>query len=361
MIPNKKRKIDLEQESELLNYMKDISKKFDERNDKKERIYKISRDIVIQSKRIIFNLHRYNHKNKEEIFKTVEESFLKIETQLQKIQNELNSDEESYFLFIKSFQFSLEEYIEGISFYFFLKNSTLISFEEVQKFSKFTITLEQYLLGISDLTGELMKYSTNTFNEGDRETPFIHLYFLQQLYICFKSLSYEFPSINQKLYVTENNLKKIEKIYKDAKNYKCECFCGEIQFEVLGFPIVTNCHCSTCRKWTSNSFSTNCVFRLEGLKVTKGKDSIKKMETSKKLIRNFCEKCGGRIYNYGTENDVLTVPLGCIKEDFKDQKITSSELNPSSHICYEERVFDVVDNRIKFQGVPGPGTSIHII
>ena len=44
---------------------------------------------------------------------------------------------------------------------------------------------------------------------------------------------------------------------KDAKTFECECFCGEVQFEVLGYPIVTNCHCKTCRKWTTNLFSTN--------------------------------------------------------------------------------------------------------
>ena len=62
-----------------------------------------------------------------------------------------------------------------------------------------------------------MKFTTNSFNEGDRDSPFIYLKFLQEIFICFKSVSYELPLINQKLNVTENNLKKVEKICYDIK------------------------------------------------------------------------------------------------------------------------------------------------
>ena len=95
------------------------------------------------------------------------------------------------------------------------------------------------------------------------------------------------------------------------------------------------------------------IFRLDGLKVIKGKEIIKKMETSKFFIRNFCQLCGSRIYSYSTKNDMLSIPYGCVKENEKFD--ISIELEPSSHICYEERIFDIPDKRIKFQGIPKTG------
>jgi predicted translin family RNA/ssDNA-binding protein len=187
------------------------------KHDKKERIYKQGRDIVIQSKRMIFSLHRFDGKNSEEIFPLVEESFKKIEILLQNIQKEIEINENFYHLFYKSFQFSIEEYVEGISFYFYLKNGKLISLEEINEFSKFQITLEQYLLGICDLTGELMKYTTNLFNDGNRKTPLSILEFLHKIYICFLSISYEFPNLKEKLTVMLNSLEKVERLCYEIK------------------------------------------------------------------------------------------------------------------------------------------------
>merc|ERR1719300_625310 len=48
----------------------DISKVLDARHDKRERIVKLSRDITIESKRIIFCLHRIKHddySNKDDV------------------------------------------------------------------------------------------------------------------------------------------------------------------------------------------------------------------------------------------------------------------------------------------------------
>lgn len=52
--PNKQAEFDVEVQA----FFQECSKKLDEHNDRNERLVKLSRDITIESKRIIFLLHR---------------------------------------------------------------------------------------------------------------------------------------------------------------------------------------------------------------------------------------------------------------------------------------------------------------
>lgn len=68
--------------------------------------------------------------------------------------------------------FSLVPQIEAISFLHFLEHTLLISLEQVQAFFIedgkiiFPIPISRYLLGLSDLTGELMRFATNAVGSG---------------------------------------------------------------------------------------------------------------------------------------------------------------------------------------------------
>jgi predicted translin family RNA/ssDNA-binding protein len=63
--------------------------------------------------------------------------------------------------------------VEAISFMHFLEHSSLISLNQVQALFMeddniiFPIQPFRYLLGLSDLTGELMRFATNAVGSGD--------------------------------------------------------------------------------------------------------------------------------------------------------------------------------------------------
>ncbi|CAG8471619.1 1333_t:CDS:2 [Acaulospora colombiana] len=70
----------------------------------------------------------------------------------------------------------LEEYIEAISFLEYLENGVLITKEGVEKQFKdadgnqfLQITYDDYLLGVADLTGELMRYAINCIGAGNHD------------------------------------------------------------------------------------------------------------------------------------------------------------------------------------------------
>ena len=128
----------------------------DQRHDKRERLVKLSRDITIESKRIIFLLHRIKQlpnedkgenddiaqtsvdpkictdKENEESAKILveaEERLAALETDTWKqVAIELTS-EDSY-LHLRSYTGGLQEYVEALSFYYHLKFGQMISWKQ---------------------------------------------------------------------------------------------------------------------------------------------------------------------------------------------------------------------------------------
>lgn len=187
-----------------------------------ERIYKSSRDVTIESKRCIFTLHRITPENKEQILKSARSSLDKIRGFIKQICSEVYQNNMEFWLYQWKFSFGIQEFVESLSFYHFLKEKKLITKEEIEKELIFEIDDKQvqwfitetdYLLGIGDLTGELMRLATNAVTISDRDTPFEIMDFLQQLYALFQSLP---PRIHKdmefKIKVMRDNCKKVEQI-----------------------------------------------------------------------------------------------------------------------------------------------------
>lgn len=126
-------------------------------------------------------------------------------------------------MFRYSFSFSIEEFIEGVAFYYYLKHQKLITKRELQELTKITVTTEDYLLGILDTTGELMRYSVNSVGNGDKEVPFEVMNFLQKTYIEFLRLP------NQK----EDKMKVMKQSLE-----KCERLCYEIVLKPKSLNII---------------------------------------------------------------------------------------------------------------------------
>ncbi|CAB4068841.1 unnamed protein product [Lepeophtheirus salmonis] len=296
-----------------------LSNELDQRHDKYERIVKLCRDITIESKRIIFHLHRIQ-KVEEEM-----STLLEVEERLKKIRSthwiqvakELEG--ESPFQFLRAYTGGLQEYIEAVSFYHFLRynelvfretaeeqaNDRYLSFENIDESMMnlsttrhtasamslsfmgsdgkvapllwfpvgyrltgfhYVTTLEEnlllwikgnitdvqsdlifereevfndnaldvsskeelgtkrkpllvtvprtdFILGIADLTGEVMRRVINSIGFGDTETCFKLTNFLHDVYYGFKlfdGLTLENRELRSKSYTMLNSLKKCE-------------------------------------------------------------------------------------------------------------------------------------------------------
>uniref|UniRef100_A0A8C1PF13 Translin-associated factor X n=1 Tax=Cyprinus carpio TaxID=7962 RepID=A0A8C1PF13_CYPCA len=191
-----------------------FQRELDTKHDKHERLVKISRDITIESKRTIFLLHRVT-------------SIKDLKKDNPKLLN-------GYLLyeFMSSFYFlGIQEYVEAVSFHHFIRHRTLISLEEVNarlvfirenkgegevtwagpSVLTFQITPIDYLLGVADLTGELMRMCISSVGNGDIDTPFQLSGFLRQIHDGFSYIGNTGPyEVSKKLHTLRQSLGKVE-------------------------------------------------------------------------------------------------------------------------------------------------------
>lgn len=73
------------------------------------------------------------------------------------------------------------------------------------------MTPVDYLLGVADLTGELMRMCINSVGNGDIDTPFELSQFLCQIYDGFSYIGNTGPyEVSKKLYTLKQSLAKVE-------------------------------------------------------------------------------------------------------------------------------------------------------
>ncbi|KAM4681210.1 translin-associated protein X isoform 1-T2 [Amazona ochrocephala] len=265
---------------------KSFQLELDTRHDKYERLVKLSRDITIESKRTIFLLHRFiSAPNGEEILNESEVKLDAVRRKIKQVAQELIGEdmyqfhraispgkdlnthlklerkavhegsnqvsarwweniatqeqdvtEELKLISLLLWMRGLQEYVEAVSFQYFIKTRSLISVEEINKQLIFTaedreettnttssshdkqphtwslkITPVDYLLGVADLTGELMRLCISSVGNGDIDTPFELSQFLRQIYDGFTFIGNTGPyEVSKKLYTLKQSLAKVE-------------------------------------------------------------------------------------------------------------------------------------------------------
>ncbi|KAF3004080.1 hypothetical protein E8E13_003122 [Curvularia kusanoi] len=156
-------------------------KELDEHHDRRERIIKASRDITASSKKIIFTLQRvrnvgqpvppFVNKSNAQYWETIQKQYSSIAADLQS----LNAHRYAH-----NITGGNQEFIEALSFHHYLETQSLISYDEakakieslskgeakegeaLQKDHVVPLTPEDYILGICDMTGELMRFSVTS-------------------------------------------------------------------------------------------------------------------------------------------------------------------------------------------------------
>ncbi|NXY49383.1 TSNAX protein, partial [Ceuthmochares aereus] len=118
--------------SALMKSFKSFQLELDTGHDKYERLVKLSRDITIESKRTIFLLHRFiSAPNGEEILHDSQVKLDAIRRKIRQVAQELIG--EDVYQFHKAISPGLQEYVEAVSFQYFIKTRSLISIEDINK------------------------------------------------------------------------------------------------------------------------------------------------------------------------------------------------------------------------------------
>ncbi|ESO97480.1 hypothetical protein LOTGIDRAFT_187846 [Lottia gigantea] len=222
--------------TEVVNKFREFQSDLDGKHDKHERLVKISRDVTIESKRIIFLLHRYREGMSDtEKNKILEEGNQKMkliqENKFHLMAIELKNEDPNQFM--RAVSPGLQEYLEALSFYHYLEKGLLISLNEVQnqfvfnsseklESATFKVPAEEYLLGIADLSGELMRLAINNITAGKFDLSFKVCEFLQVLLSSFSLFGNTIKELNRKMTTLQQSLRKVENACYTLRVRGCE-------------------------------------------------------------------------------------------------------------------------------------------
>ncbi|CAG8751423.1 16862_t:CDS:2, partial [Racocetra persica] len=114
----------------------------------------------------------------------------------------------NYYRYHKNISPSIQEYIEAISFLEYLQNDRLITKDQVENdFMDET----DYIMGLADLTGELMRYAINSVGKGDHDRAIKVCQFLRDIKIDFEILKIHTRSpLGRKMDAMRQSLSKVE-------------------------------------------------------------------------------------------------------------------------------------------------------
>ncbi|CAO1431600.1 unnamed protein product [Diamesa hyperborea] len=244
------KKVEIDENNPILKSFQLYSSELLDKQDRYERITKHSRDITIESKRIIFLLHTVDARkdNKTAVLQDAKSRIDKIcDTQFAAIAQELvDLDQYQY---ARAFSAGLQEFIEAYSFYEYLAEEPFSDWEKIEERFVFSISDKEqssaeipeeniepivldekelilknctlrvvpleFMLGLADLTGEVMRNSINSLGSGDIDNCFKTCKFLQNIYSKYLSLN-NVPNrnrdMNQKMFTMRASTIKSEKV-----------------------------------------------------------------------------------------------------------------------------------------------------
>ncbi|GMH01814.1 hypothetical protein Nepgr_003653 [Nepenthes gracilis] len=156
--------------SKYADYLNDL-------NDKRERVVKASRDITMNSKKVIFQVHRIGKSNKDEVLEKAERDLEAVRGQhVSRLVKQLQGTD--FWKLRRAYSPGIQEYVEAATFCKFCRTGTLLDLDEINaallplsdpSIEPLQINILDYLLGLADLTGELMRLAIGRISDGDLE------------------------------------------------------------------------------------------------------------------------------------------------------------------------------------------------
>lgn len=223
---------DINEDSLVVQQFHAYAAELDAKHDRYERIFKINRDVGIESKRIIFLLHTIDKESKRNA--VLEAAKARLESVAQKlfrnIANEL--DGQDAYQFHRAYRAGLEEYVEALTFHEYLQNGGMQNWtileraltyrtssspvdsseQSTSKTTQVMVTPTDYILGIADLTGELMRKCINNLAIGDVNSCYQTCNFVRKIYIAFLGYTSVVHNneVNKKIITLKHSLTKME-------------------------------------------------------------------------------------------------------------------------------------------------------
>ncbi len=163
----------------------------------RENTIKISRLIINLSKQIIHNLHKNEVNEAEKLILEIKKHIKEL-PKTQNLNLGINFD-------------AVQEYVEALGYYYIIKKSRLPTRKELN------VDVVEYLSGLCDLTGELIRRITNSLINDDLKEALKIKNFISEIYNGFVHLDIHHGDLRKKSDMLRWNLEKAEDILLRAK------------------------------------------------------------------------------------------------------------------------------------------------
>ncbi|ERL90956.1 hypothetical protein D910_08298 [Dendroctonus ponderosae] len=213
----------LDENNRVIKLFRAFAVELDEKHDRHERIVKLGRDITIEAKRIIFLLHNISTDIEEKRNSVLEEAKSRLSTlcstNFKAIALELRRHDG--YLYHRAFTAGMQEFIEALCFYQYIKQDSIGNWVDINRSFQFEdedqqkiqllFTQYDFILGIADFTGELMRKCINTLGSGNVSDCFKLCNFVRAINTGFLGLSYSGNrEVSRKTHVLRQSLAKME-------------------------------------------------------------------------------------------------------------------------------------------------------
>jgi predicted translin family RNA/ssDNA-binding protein len=179
-----------------------IKKQLVDFDNKREELIKRSRDILRMSKQIIYSVHRENLKEAETLLKTIEKEILSIRKSI------ISMPKLDY---LGAYTAAMQEYVEAKCYFSYVNDDKIPGWKSLK------VDVEDYLLGICDLTGELERRAVVCATKDDTKEVYKIKETVEQIFGFFLSLDLRNGELRKKSDSIKWNLKKIENVVYDLK------------------------------------------------------------------------------------------------------------------------------------------------
>ncbi|XP_048606973.1 translin-associated protein X-like isoform X1 [Brassica napus] len=142
-------------------------------NEKRERVVKASRDITMNIKKVIFQVHSKD--NKEEVLEKAGKDLEAVREQhFARLMKELQGTD--FWKLRRAYSPGVQEYVEDATFYKFGMSGTLCTLDEINStllplsdpsLEPLQINILDYILGLADMTRELMRMAIGRISDGE--------------------------------------------------------------------------------------------------------------------------------------------------------------------------------------------------
>ena len=183
-------------------YFDNIKEKIEKFDEQREILIKKTRDVIKLSKQIINSVHRNELEKAQTLIKQIQEKLV----ELNKI-----TKEQPALHYSGSYKVAVQEYVDAITYFNIIKNKKLPTHDDLK------VELEYYLLGVIDLTGELVRKAINSAIKKDYKTSIEIKDFISDLYTELLKLDLRNSELRRKFDSIKYDLNKLEDLVFQIK------------------------------------------------------------------------------------------------------------------------------------------------